>query len=87
MLNKLKALWNGIPDGVKRVIHTAWIAFAVTFGGGLIPIIHVYLQTFDLSGAVTAAGALAITTLLAAGTAVRVYVASLLSKGALTARK
>lgn len=30
MLNKLKALWRGIPDGVKRVIHTAWQVAAST---------------------------------------------------------
>lgn len=24
MFSKLKAIWNGLPEGVKRVVHTAW---------------------------------------------------------------
>ena len=77
MLNKLKSLWNKLPDSVKRIWHTAWVAYAVVFGGGLLPIIHTFLQNNNLSGAFTAVGALAIAALVAAGTAVRVALVKL----------
>lgn len=44
MLNKLKALWNGVPDGVKRVIHTFWQAFVA---GLIVSVVGVH----DLSSA------------------------------------
>ena len=28
MFKKIVAIWRGVPDGVKRVLHTFWQAFA-----------------------------------------------------------
>lgn len=81
-MNKLKSLWNSLPDGVKRVIHTGWVTFLVTFGAGLTGIISDLIHTHSFSSAKSACIALVLTALIAAGTAIRVKVASLLSKGA-----
>lgn len=34
-MKTLKALWNGLPDGIKRAIHTFWQTFASVFVLGL----------------------------------------------------
>jgi len=63
MLSKLKALWNGLPDSVKRVIHAFWQTFAGVFVIGL-PVILAVLKAHGVSEAekallslVSAAGA------------------------------
>lgn len=35
MLKTIKALWQGLPDGIKRAIHTFWQTFASVFILGL----------------------------------------------------
>lgn len=73
-----RSLWNRVPDKIKRVFHTAWVTFVVTFLGGLIPVIHAYLTNNNLHAATTAVGALVITSLVTAGTILRVAIAKLL---------
>lgn len=75
LIDKIKKFWGMIPDKIKRIWHTAWITFAITFGGGLIPVISTYLTDNNLHSATTAVGALVITSLVTAGTVIRVALA------------
>jgi hypothetical protein len=61
-MQKLKALWNSLPDGVKRVLHTAWQA------GLSVLVMHLLLahSTADVRDAFTVAGAAFLAALKAA---------------------
>jgi hypothetical protein len=61
-MNKLKQLWNAIPEGVKRVLHTAWQAA----GGVLIAHLLVAHSTQDVKASVAVALAAGLAALKAA---------------------
>jgi hypothetical protein len=79
-LKTLQNLWDRMPDGVKRVFHTGWVTFVAVMLAGLIPILEQLLEDLDLAAATSALGALTLAALIAAGTAMRVYLASLMAK-------
>lgn len=76
--DRVVRLWGLLPDRVKRVWHTAWVTFVVTFGLGLTPVINTYLTDNNLHAATTAIGALVVTSLVTAGTVVRVAITKLI---------
>jgi uncharacterized membrane protein len=78
-MQKLKSLWNNLPDGVRRVIHTFWVAFLAVFTLGITPIFAKIVQTHNFSDAKSAFVALVISAAIAGGTAARVAVANKLA--------
>lgn len=78
-MNKLKALWEKLPDGVKRVIHTAWVTFLGVFSLGITQVLANLVQTHNFSDAKSALVALIVAGVVAAGTAVRVAIANALA--------
>jgi hypothetical protein len=55
-MQKVRELWNGLPDGAKRILHTAWQA------GLSVLLVHLFLahSTADVKDAFTVAGATAL---------------------------
>jgi len=70
-MNKIKALWNSLPDIAKRAIHTFYQAFISVFLIGITGIASTLLQTHNFSDAKTALMALAVAALAAAISAVK----------------
>lgn len=58
-MNKLKKLWNSLPDSVKRVIHAAWQA------GGAVLLVRLRLahSTADVQASFMVAGTVALSAL------------------------
>lgn len=70
-MNKLKSLWNNLPDSVRRVIHTFWQTFAGIFVLGVTDILQELLRTGDFSNARLAVMALVSAAVAAALSAVK----------------
>lgn len=51
-MNKLKALWNSLPEGVKRVLHTFWQAAAGVLFAGLVTVHSTSDAKLVIAGAV-----------------------------------
>jgi len=76
MITKLKSLWNKLPDGVKRVVHTFWQSFLGVFLLGITGIVSNLLSTHSLSDARSALVALVAAAVAAALSAVKSKLAS-----------
>lgn len=73
-MNKLVSLWNNLPDGVKRVVHTFYQAFLGVFLLGFTGILTDLINTGNWDAAQTALVALASAALAAALSAVKAAV-------------
>ena len=76
MLSKLKSLWNKLPDGVKRVLHTFWQSFLGVFLLGITGVVSNLLSTHSLTDAKSALFALCAAAIAAALSAVKSKLAS-----------
>lgn len=74
-MNKLKTIWNGLPEGVKRVVHTFWQTFLAVFLIGL-PVIVAVLKAHGVSEAEKALLSLVTASAAAAFAAVKSIVVS-----------
>lgn len=73
----LKSLWDRVPDKIKRVIHTGWVTFAVTFLAGITQVVSNFASTHNFSDAKSALFALLMSSLFMAGTYLRVQIVEL----------
>lgn len=71
LLATVKSLWNKLPDGVRRIIHTFWQAFLGVFVLGVTSVLSGLLSTGNFSDAKSALVALVSAAVAAAFAAVK----------------